>query len=462
MTRAVVGFFVGWILFASTAAYRQSAFSHPQPAAERPEADSRSGIWLGTASCSAAACHGGNNSRGSAGSEYMTWLTYDPHARAYEDLLGQLGRQIGANLGITHPEKDNRCLNCHVRPHFNEAEHAGRFSAADGVGCESCHGPARKWLAIHYLDGHKGQRDRDGAGDAPRNLRNLEVRARTCLECHVGARDADVNHDLIAAGHPVLKFEYGVYNANVPRHWRELGENQKAVGADHEARVWLVGQLATAAAALDLAADRAASGVPPEFAEFDCYACHHNLQARSWRQQGAAAGKHLGRSFPWGSWFYPQVKMLANELRRGADVVPQLQKVEQFLGNPLRPAGKASRQEVATAARAAAGQVRGMISEANTAVDPALVRRLLAAETRPPEQDLNWDAAAQRYLAITALELALAQMDPAATRPAVKETLKAMLKTLERPEDFEGRNETKKPEAVFLEQLQLLHKELGR
>ena len=29
------------------------------------------------------------------------------------------------------------------------------FSLADGVSCESCHGPAERWLTVHYQAGFK-------------------------------------------------------------------------------------------------------------------------------------------------------------------------------------------------------------------------------------------------------------------------------------------------------------------
>ena len=52
------------------------------------------------------------------------------------------------------------------------------------------------------------------------------VQAQVCVGCHVGApaKDGvparDLNHDLMAAGHPRLIFELSSYQANMPPHWR--------------------------------------------------------------------------------------------------------------------------------------------------------------------------------------------------------------------------------------------------
>ena len=45
------------------------------------------------------------------------------------------------------------------------------------------------------------------------DTKNLLVRAPTCASCHVGSADQDMNHDMIAAGHPPLRFEQASYEA---------------------------------------------------------------------------------------------------------------------------------------------------------------------------------------------------------------------------------------------------------
>src|SRR5262249_41475906 len=80
---------------------------------------------------------------------------------------------------------------------------------------------------------------------------------------------------------------------------------------------WVLGQLATAEAAAVLLAYRANSEAAPwpELAEYDCFACHHDLKAKSWRQ---TTPKHyegrLAGSLPRGTWYYSMPRALAEGL----------------------------------------------------------------------------------------------------------------------------------------------------
>src|SRR5262249_17333411 len=196
-------------------------------------------------------CHHANGPRGSPRSEYTTWATYDPHARAGTTLFGKKSLTIEKNfkgladLADAHPEKDLLCLNCHVQPRLTEAAaRHERFSLIDGVGCEACHGPAEKWVSRHYTDEWRGKTAEEKARLGMTNTRDLRVRAEVCVACHVGSGDSDVNHDLIAAGHPRLRFEFGAYLANYPRHWSETKDKEGR--ADFEAQAWLIGQAVSA------------------------------------------------------------------------------------------------------------------------------------------------------------------------------------------------------------------------
>ena len=73
-----------------------------------------------------------------------------------------------------------------------------------------------------------------------------------------------------------------------------------------EAQAWRVGQVVSAEAALRLLIGRATAAKEkaqpwPEFAEYDCYACHHGLQGPSWRQKRGYAGRVPG-SLRWNDW----------------------------------------------------------------------------------------------------------------------------------------------------------------
>ena len=88
------------------------------------------------------------------------------------------------------------CLQCHATP---VPERAG-LSRQDGVGCESCHGPARRWISIHYLSDWSGKSVQEKRRFGMLPTKDLVSRAEACVDCHVGSVHAQVDHDLIAAG----------------------------------------------------------------------------------------------------------------------------------------------------------------------------------------------------------------------------------------------------------------------
>ena len=85
-----------------------------------------------------------------------------------------------------------------------------------------------------------------------------------------------------AAGHPDLVFELEAFSAAMPRHWKETAD----ADAYKPVRTFAVGQLVHLRASLDRLARRVKGPVWPEYAELDCFACHHSLTRAedSWRQ----------------------------------------------------------------------------------------------------------------------------------------------------------------------------------
>ena len=92
------------------------------------------------------------------------------------------------------------CLGCHATD-APAGQRGPRFQLSDGVGCESCHGPASGWIASHYTVAGSHQANL-AAGLVP--LENPQVRARLCLDCHYGSAGGNqfVSHRMMAAGHP--------------------------------------------------------------------------------------------------------------------------------------------------------------------------------------------------------------------------------------------------------------------
>jgi hypothetical protein len=95
-----------------------------------------------------------------------------------------------------------------------------------------------------------------------------------------------MNHDMIAAGHPPLRFELSAYHDLIRRkHWTDA---ERTAVPNFKAQLWAAGQVAVADATLALLESRsrraATSGrarlAPwPEFSEYDCFACHQRLRA---------------------------------------------------------------------------------------------------------------------------------------------------------------------------------------
>jgi hypothetical protein len=254
------------------------------------------GTAVGQSGCLAAACHGGPAAKALAGqfdartwmASGTCWIASDPHRAAYEVLVSDQPRRPGQTtaaeimrrLGSAVPAtEDARCLACHTNPALAEPGHTtdARILALrrEGVSCESCHGNAGGWLREHTT----------GQTSGMTALVEVGNRATICVGCHVGApadRERgypvrDINHDMIAAGHPRLNFDFAEYQRRLPRHWREKTSN-------HPAREWIIGRVVHAEAACRLLADRAeraAANDPrspwPEFAEFRCAACHHKF-----------------------------------------------------------------------------------------------------------------------------------------------------------------------------------------
>lgn len=292
---------------------------------------------LAAATCAGSGCHGGPQPGVAkpvhdGHSAYGLWLERDPHARSWESVTGPAGLAMLSRLGILDgdrildPEGLNNCLACH-NSHRAEptglaivASAAGPATETDGsstdqsrdgntqaglrveqfeplhtegVACASCHGPAERWLASHYAADFD---PRAATADGFVLTRDPVIRARVCASCHVGDHDRDMNHDIIAAGHPALRFEMASHHARLPKHWREPREQDPAA---LEAELWTAGAIASADAWLALQQGRAqhatAVSTWPELAAYDCGSCHQTLRLNSDRrpladiqQRGAA------------------------------------------------------------------------------------------------------------------------------------------------------------------------------
>jgi hypothetical protein len=246
--------------------------------------------YVGPGSCAAVACHG--SIRPAPGgrilqTEYSTWIAQDRHAHATEVLSNPVSVRIGRILGIGAPNSAPKCLTCHALD-VPEGRQARTF-ANEGVSCEACHGPASAWLGPHTT---RGWTHAQSVQLGMHDTKDLVKRTERCLTCHLGTADKYVDHEMIAAGHPDLVFDLEAFSAAMPRHWRVPADVDPFVPA----RSFGVGQLVQVRSALDRLARRAKGPVWPEYAELDCFACHHSLTRPedSWRQAQAYENRRPG------------------------------------------------------------------------------------------------------------------------------------------------------------------------
>jgi hypothetical protein len=165
---------------------------------------------VGTLSCSSVACHGNielrRGLRSSTGQEYLHWLEgSDPHALASRRLVEPRFQEVLKKAshradGAADPQVSARCANCHdplslvasaretalqdsksLTPALSQREGETAGAAfGQGIGCESCHGGARRWLTTHF--------ERDTSREQLRALgmtdtKQVLVRARLCAAC---------------------------------------------------------------------------------------------------------------------------------------------------------------------------------------------------------------------------------------------------------------------------------------
>ena len=231
--------------------------------------------FLGANSCSSSSCHGGG---GAVADQFLVWSLKDFHSqRPVATLATARARQIAAALGLGDATASARCTSCHAPLRSVPENLRGPdFTVADGVSCESCHGPAGSWIRSHTRSDYS-RADRTAAG--MRDLRNLYVRASTCVACH-----QNVDPDLLHAGHPELIFELDGQGVAEPEHWR-------AEKNGNGAQAWLVGQaVALREMSWQMTRIHGVTGLSQRLAETNLL---ERISAVSWLLHQATAG-HQG------------------------------------------------------------------------------------------------------------------------------------------------------------------------
>ena len=374
--------------------------------------------YVGNLSCNSVNCHGRDQRVRYAGRAYqqagVVWQRHDPHARAAATLTSEAFQKIlkrAGDRGRNPPDAHVylRCAKCHDPAGIAAAQESGAAEvtapaaeeslASRGIACESCHGGAEKWLGRHFQ--RSVSRSELVSEHGLVDTKNLAVRGKVCAACHIGDGDKDMNHDLIAAGHPPLRFELASYHGQIrSKHWDDARERIATV--DFEAKLWAAGQLASADSALRLLEARMGGGSHPasetawpEFAEYNCFSCHQRLKVVEPKEQTARFAGSAG----WNTWDHA----LAGKLVAGKELetlaVAMQKNFDDSQRDQVRAAIAAYRHKLS---RYPGDSLAG--NSASLAEKLSSPAEMLEFLSRPASSPPSWEECCQRYLGLVALE----------------------------------------------------------
>src|SRR3989304_769297 len=89
------------------------------------------------------------------GKQHDIWLN-SKHSKAYAALASPEAKKVAAEKGIADPQKDEKCLKCHLTAYKAPKEMlATTYAIEDGISCESCHGPGEKYKDMKIMKDKK-------------------------------------------------------------------------------------------------------------------------------------------------------------------------------------------------------------------------------------------------------------------------------------------------------------------
>jgi Cytochrome c554 and c-prime len=127
--------------------------------------------YVGVKNCKM--CH----NKAETGKQFDVWAA-TAHAKAYESLASPEAKAKAKELGIADPQKDEKCLSCHVTSVAALKDTTAKVTAAEGVSCEACHGPGSAYKTKKVMDGIVA-----GTID-PASVGLIKPTEATCKNCH--------------------------------------------------------------------------------------------------------------------------------------------------------------------------------------------------------------------------------------------------------------------------------------
>ena len=204
--------------------------------------------YMGWQSCATSGCHGGGTGKDQirillGPKDAALEQSRDQHKGrnfAPAELQGvssefakalNIGKQadwydaIATKVGIKDYRTDLHCNVCHTPMKTVAPELLTHKHPTGDVSCETCHGPAEKWLLFHT---RKDVTHEQRVALGMRDLSTPYLRANSCVGCH-----ANLPSELRKASHPELRFEFARQIFALPPHWNS---------PELPARNWLTGQ----------------------------------------------------------------------------------------------------------------------------------------------------------------------------------------------------------------------------
>jgi len=405
----------------------------PQPQKTASAQPGEVGKFSGPGSCAASNCHGAVQPKTIvriAQNEYTIWTAQDKHSRAYTVLSNPVSIRMGKILGLEKPPNESdKCLKCHALNVKPELRAQTFQTIEDGVSCESCHGPAVGWLGPHTL---KNWTHEQSLKLGMYDTRDLTKRTERCLSCHLGTEEKEVDHTMIAAGHPDLVFQLESFSAAMPRHWKPPADASAWLSVQELA----VGQAVQLREALNRLTRRSSGPNWPEFAEYECFACHHSLTKpeASWRQAGGYPGRQPGAPV-WNASTYAVLRHIAGAVDSSTtnQLVSQLTSIEQLSGKP------GSKDQLAARAKDAAGLADRIAQEMRAQTyDRNLTARLLQ-EIADDSATISIEGercAEQATMALDSLSLAYVKNEQVANQSELRAAINDLFQQLDNPSAY--------------------------
>jgi hypothetical protein len=179
--------------------------------------------------------------------EVQQWMR-TPHFATFDTLhRTPEAKQIADRLGLRSIKRSNVCTQCH----YTEQRQERGARVVAGVSCESCHGGAADWLALHADYGgpgvtkeqetadHRAQRLAESIAHGMNNPHNLYLIAKQCFNCHTVPNERLVN----VGGHNAgsQDFELVAWSQGIVRHnFLRTGGTSNGAAGPAELRVMFV------------------------------------------------------------------------------------------------------------------------------------------------------------------------------------------------------------------------------